>query len=440
LLDSEGLTKIQSIVLIAVIVVAAVGGAAYVLLSGDEQPSETIKIGVCADLDSSAGKSILQEAVLAVEHVNAEGGVLGRLFEVVSEDDDSESVNMDFALATNAMTRLITVDKADYIISFGTFSAIYQELTSQHKKIMFGAYNGAEELTQKVLDDYDRYKYFFRIGVSNGTVVREGVAEDVATIGEYTGFNKVAIVSHDLGLGGQEWLSEIVADFQLVWDEEEVGMDVVYTAIIPLDAVDFSSYFAQAEAAGVEIMHCPNIMPQSCAPFVREYYERQSPMVLMGSLTSVVHHDFWELTEGKCEYVSAVAYPTVAGYPFTNKTLAFAEAYWDRWGEGSVGPIYDTVRYILPDAIRRAGTFETDAVISALETVDVETSLARHFIFTSSHDILSGESGPDKAPEDYFFVGMFQWQDGELVPVLPKEIMEEAGATYKVPPWPGPWD
>ncbi len=435
MLDSEGLTKTQSMILIAVIVVATVGGAvAYVLLSGDEQPSETIKIGVCADLDSSAGKSIYQEAVLAVEHVNAEGGVLDRLFEVVAEDDDSESVNMDFALANNAMTRLITVDQADYIISFGTFSSIYQELTSQHKKIMFGAYSGAEELTQKVLDDYDRYKYYFRIGISNGTVVRKGVAEDVATIGEYTGFNKVAIVSHDLGLAGQGWLSEIVADL------EEVGMDVVYTAIIPLDAVDFSSYFAQAEAAGVEIMHCPNIMPQSCAPFVREYYERQSPMVLMGSLTGAARGDFWELTEGKCEYVSAFELPTGIGYPFTNKTLAFAEAYMDRWGVKGGGPIYDTVRYILPDAIRRAGTFETDAVISALETVDVETSLARHFVFTSSHDIMSGESGPDKSPEDYFFIGMFQWQDGELVPVLPKEIMEEAGATYKVPPWPGPWD
>ncbi|MEJ2242902.1 MAG: hypothetical protein P8Y18_12315, partial [Candidatus Bathyarchaeota archaeon] len=93
---------------------------------------------------------------------------------------------------------------------------------------------------------------------------------------------------------------------------------------------------------------------------------------------------------------------------------------------------------ILPDAIRRAGTSETNAVIAALETVDVETSLARHFIFTSSHDIMNSKAG--EHPEGYFFVGMFQWQDGVQVPVLPKEIMEEAGATYIVPDWPGPWD
>jgi hypothetical protein len=38
--------------------------------------------------------------------------------------------------------------------------------------------------------------------------------------------------------------------------------------------------------------------------------------------------------------------------------------------------------------------------------------------------------------EQYFF----QWQDGVLVPVYPIWLMEEAGATYTFPDWPGPWD
>jgi ABC-type branched-subunit amino acid transport system substrate-binding protein len=428
------LSKIQSITLISILIIATGSVVAYVLLKEPKESSETVKIGVCADLDNSAGKSIYQEAVLAVEQINAEGGILGRLFEVVAEDDDSESGNMDAAFATNAFTKLITVDKADYVIAMGSFTTLYQELMFQHKTILFDAYNADDQSTQNVLDDYDKYKYYFRVGISNHTTISEGVTEDVVTIGEYTGFNKVAIVSYDMGLAGSDWLSDIVATLR------DAKMDVVYTGIIPLTAVDFSSYFAQAEAAGTEIMHCPNILPQSGVPFVKEYHDRQSPMVVMGSITAAARNDFWEITEGKCEYVSYFAYSTGVGYPFTNKTLAFAEAYRDRWGEIGTGAVYDVVRYILPDAIKRAGTFETDAVIAALETVDVETSLARHFIFTSSHDIMSGKRGYDEHPEDYFFVGMFQWQNGVQVPVLPKEIMEEAGATYLVPDWPGPWD
>ncbi|MCJ7613678.1 hypothetical protein MUO71_02785, partial [Candidatus Bathyarchaeota archaeon] len=101
---------------------------------------------------------------------------------------------------------------------------------------------------------------------------------------------------------------------------------------------------------------------------------------------------------------------------------------------------YDLVRFILPDAISRAGTIETEAVISALEETDVETVLARHFVYTSTHDIMIGEAGPNKPAEDYMLVCLFQWQDGVQVPVYPQEIMDEAGATYTYPPWSGPWD
>ncbi len=65
--------------------------------------------------------------------------------------------------------------------------------------------------------------------------------------------------------------------------------------------------------------------------------------------------------------------PIIAGYPFTNKTLATREAYIQRWGDipdGYATAAYDAVRFILPDAIRRAGTTETQAVIKALEKTD----------------------------------------------------------------------
>ena len=57
-LGSKAITKIQSVVLIAIIVVAAVGGgAAYVLWSDPVQSTENIRIGVCADLDMPSGKA-----------------------------------------------------------------------------------------------------------------------------------------------------------------------------------------------------------------------------------------------------------------------------------------------------------------------------------------------------------------------------------------------
>ena len=135
-LDSIALTKIQSAVLIAVIAVAAVAGSfAYMFWVGPAQSTETIRIGVCADLDNAFGKANWRGAVLAAEQINAQGGVLGKNLTVIGEDDDSES-SMDIAVGINALTKLITVDKADYIISQGGANLLaYQDVCSEHKKI-----------------------------------------------------------------------------------------------------------------------------------------------------------------------------------------------------------------------------------------------------------------------------------------------------------------
>jgi branched-chain amino acid transport system substrate-binding protein len=124
----------------------------------------------------------------------------------------------------------------------------------------------------------------------------------------------------------------------------------------------------------------------------------------------------------------------------TNKTLPAREAYVQRWGEvptdAAIGA-YDALKFILSNAIERAGTTETEAVIQALEKTNVETSSARHFVFTSSHDVMVGAINDPTA--DYVVMCDFQWQNGTQVPVKPEAIMKEAGATYKYPTWQGPW-
>jgi branched-chain amino acid transport system substrate-binding protein len=436
LLDSKGLTKIQSIFLIIVIVVAVGAGAIYFWLNDLDQSDDIIRIGVCADLDNIIGTMVWQEVVLAVEEVNYNGGVLGKKFEVVAVDDDSESEMPDSVVATRELTRLITVDGADFIINSGRggFSPFYQEIIAEHNRIMFDGIAMDDGLTEKVLDNYDRYKFYFRAGINNASSVTKGVTDMCNVFREHTGFDKIAFIQHD---------TPGTVEKQAIYVNSliENGFDVVYTARIPLTAIDFSSYFAAAEAAGAEIAYC-TIVTSAGLAFVNEYNTRQSPMVLLGPINPVGYSTAWEMTEGRCEYISTNMYPTTANYPLTSKTNAFIEAYKERWDTptASAGGLYDVVRFILPDAIERAGTIETEKVIAALETIDIETSLAQHFVFTESHDIMISGTGPNKADEGYFSVLIFQWQNGELVPVYPKKIMEEAEASYLFPDWSGPWD
>jgi branched-chain amino acid transport system substrate-binding protein len=415
-------------------VAAVAGSAAYILWNGQVQANETIKIGVCADLDAAFGKAIWRGAELAAEQVNAEGGVLGSNFTIVAEDDDSETPPAgDIAVGTNALTKLITVDQADYVISSSTYIQVYQDICAQHKKILF-SFADSDNDTQRVLENYDKYKYFFRPSTNN-TVAIDSETDSLRTLRNYTGFTKVALLIEDFT--GFTLMAEGMKKLLLNY-----GFDVIYYNTFPPGTTDFTSYFAAIEASGAQILS-PLVISQSCFPLVKEYYDRQSPFIMWGYIGQADSSNFWELTEGKCEYTSFVGLPIVAGYPMTNKTLSTREAYIQRWGEipnWASTDGYDVVRFILPDAVKRAGTTETEAVIKALETTNIETSMARHFVFTSSHDIMIGSAGPTISSADYLLVCHFQYQaNNTQVPVYPKQIMEEAGATYKYPNWQGPW-
>jgi branched-chain amino acid transport system substrate-binding protein len=440
LFDSKALTKIQSAALIAIIVVAAVGGSlAYMFWVGPVQSTENIKIGVCGDLDNPGGKSAYRGAVLAAEQVNVEGGVLGRNLTIVAEDDDSEIPPQDIAVASNALTKLITVDKADYIVTSNpTNILVLQDIAAEHKKILFAVRSVGDNCTQRVLDNYDRYKYFFRVFAINSTSYTHLLVNSVLALGNYTGFTKVAI----LVLDSPDMKSEAAIVNSSLY---KYGFDIVYNGAVSASVTDFTSYFAAIEASGAQIL-VPIILTPSGVPFVKEYADRQSPFVVWGSLPSgAADPKSWELTGGKCEYVSSNVLPVVAGYPLTSKTLPTRESFIQRWGtlpgESGVAS-YDVVRFILPDAIKRAGTTETEAVIKALETTNVETSMARHFVFSSAHDNILSVAEPNKPAnpsEEHVVYMFFQWQNGTQVPVYPKEIIEEAGAAYKYPPWQGPW-
>jgi branched-chain amino acid transport system substrate-binding protein len=426
------------IILVSVIVIATLGFiASYVLFGNQRQPSEVIKIGVLGDIDMLAGKNALQGAVLAAEQINAEGGVLGTKLEVIGEDSDGLST-MDINIGISALTRLITYHKVDYLISadLGLHMLAYQDIIAEHKKICLGVNSVYDTATQRVLDDYEKYKYFFRVWGANSTSIANGMIDEILTLREYTGFNKVAYLAQDL-----TWTEGIIKNLDY-YLPEIYDFDLVYRSTFLPETTDFTSYLSVIEASGAEIL-VTLVGGQGGLALIKEWNVRQSPFLVWGINTISQMTDFWDLTEGKCEHTSNMALPISAGYPITSKTLPTRDAYIERWGEipdAVAAATYDAVRFILFDAIERAGTIETDTVIGALEETKIETSMARNFVFTSSHDVMIGAAGPNRPEEDYLLVLQFQWQDGKQVPVYPKEIMEEAGATYTFPDWPGPWD
>ena len=428
-MDSKAMTKIQAVILIGIIAVAAVSGiAVYLLLRAPPSP-ETIKIGILADLDMTRGQFIMNGAVLAAEEINSEGGLLGKQIEIVGEDSDVEANDFDPFIAITALNRLITYHKVDFLIVGGGEDMVI-DTAIEHKKIIFGMVSPSDALTQRVAEDYSRYKYFFRLSVNETTFAAQ-MADSIVELKDITGFNKFAYLARDVPP-----IRNIIESLDSL--PEDYGFDLVYRGLYPEGTVDFSSYFAAAEAAGAEVM-VPVVITQEGIAIVNEWNERQSPMVLWGMNSLVSNQNAWNNTKGKVEHVTVFAASALQlGYSATNKTLTTQEAYLNRWGTQptlQAVATYDSIRFLLYDALQRAQTIETEVVIKNLEQSDIANSLENDFKFTANHDHYFGVFSEAAANM------MFQWQEGGTMAIVyPKAIMEETGAIYTYPDWPGPWD
>ena len=429
-LNSKALTRIQAVTLIVIIVVASLSGfAAYYLSSQPPTSGETIKIGVFADIDG-LGRFPWQAVLLAAEQLNAEGGILGRQVEVIGEDMGDQS-NPDPVTVRSALNRLLTYHEVDFII--GNPHPIVIDAMAEHKKIFFASI--VNDFEEHVLDDYDKYKYLFSL-VENSTSGNQGIIDTLKLLSDNTAFKKVAYL-----FGTGERPRKIMDNLDVALPAL-YGYEIVYKGTYPPDTIDFSSYFAKAEANGAEIL-IPWVGGFSGTAIVKEYHDRQSPMIICSGLLGAASvPDAWEWTGGKCEHLCVLSMPICVGYAFTSKTLPAREAYIERWGAapGIVDALaYDMIRFVLPNAIERAGTVETDAVVEALEQAKIETASYRHFAFSSSHGVMSGEN-PNDPEAGYTKYLLFQWQNGTMVPIYPDWVREEAGTTLTFPDWPGPWD
>jgi len=125
-----------------------------------------IKIGVAGPMRFAWGKNMWAGAQLAAEEINNSGGVLmkGEKYnlELVQADSNDYRSVID---ATNAIKRLISVDKVDLFIAGARSEAILaqQEVIADHQVIYVFSGGGSPALHTPLVKDYERYKYFFNM-------------------------------------------------------------------------------------------------------------------------------------------------------------------------------------------------------------------------------------------------------------------------------------
>src|SRR5436190_1263586 len=126
----------------------------------------TIKIAILGPMAFVQGENHWAGAEMARDEINKAGGINvgGKRMQIELIRGDTNEIQS-VPDATNAMERVITRDKADFVIGGFRSEAVLamQEVAMDYKKIFLGAGAADAKLGENVEKNYDRYKYWFRV-------------------------------------------------------------------------------------------------------------------------------------------------------------------------------------------------------------------------------------------------------------------------------------
>ncbi len=137
---------------------------------------QEIRIGVIGPMKFVQGIGQWNGAVMAAEEINAKGGVkVGdkkMKIELIQADSNEFLSITD---ATNAMERLITKDKVNFVVGGFRTEAVLamQDIAMEHKVIFIGCGAAHNELCSRVAKNYNTYKYWFRGTPFNSTYLAQ---------------------------------------------------------------------------------------------------------------------------------------------------------------------------------------------------------------------------------------------------------------------------
>jgi len=292
---------------------------------------------------------------LALDEINARGGVLGRKIEIISREDGATTGD-----ATRVADELVTREGA--VLLFGSFLSnvgVAMADYANQKKIVYIA---AEPLTDAITMAQGN-RYTFRIRPNN--TMQVGMLVDQA---KASGAKRWAIVAPNYEYG-----QSAAQAFKRLIQERVPGAQIVteqYPALGKIEAGATVSALEQAKPDGIfNVLFGPDL-----TQFVREgntrgLFEGATVLSLLTGEPEWLLPLKDEVPEGW----------TVTGYPWDEikepKHKAFVDAYRAKYNETPrLGSLLGyMVVNMIRDAIDRAGSTETEAVIKALEDAKFDT-------------------------------------------------------------------
>ena len=352
------------------------GGAVLGLPTLVSAQAEKIKVGHLTPLTGflgALGDYAVQGIKMAVEEVNAAGGVLGRQIDLISED----SVNPQTA-STKAQ-RMIERDKVLFLMGeINSASALTISQVAARNKTMFMSIGARSDALRG--KDCNRYTFHVDIPVTvmvnaaGEALLRQGLVKDkkiYALTSDY-------LFGHDLSRQAKRFFTAN-------------GGTVIGDELVPTDLTDFSSQMIKIRQARPDLI-ATNLGGNQVTNFVKQYAEFGLQIPVAGFNLNTA--DAWAAGEGNLGGI----WPTVWHHELkTPGSIAFVVKFTKKYGR--IPENHAWIEYVslmmLVQAIRETKSTDTDKIIAYFESeAQFDVLKARKAYFRSWDHQLMQEAYP----------------------------------------------
>ena len=382
------------------------------------QEAKPIRIGVNTAIQLQVGRDSMDGIKMAIDEVNAQGGVLGRKLEMISADE-GEAATEGPKVGIAAVNKLTSEDHVDVMIGGYDSGVTLGELPhiARAKTIFLGIGSASPAIQQKVKDDYEHYKYLFRVNPINSAKQSNALLDFISgKLKGELGYKKISILGENA-----KWVQDMVPAIKK--GAEAAGLEVPVAEFFDVQTADFSPIFSKVKDSGSQYL-IVIISHAASDVFVKQWYDAKVPVPIGGIDVKSMDANFFDRVGGKS--IAEVSANFVIRAPLTPNTVP----WWDKFtGLYKRAPVYTAsgayeAVQIYADAVKRAGSTDADAVIKELEKTDYVGPRGR-VQFDASHEV---KDGPGFVNE--LFV---QWQaNGERAVIWPKDV---AQGKMINPPW-----
>lgn len=400
---------------------------AYGSIVGADSGDETVKIGLLAPDPTEGGEptgySMRNGAELAVDHVS-DSGIDGKDVELIVEDTNGSARETKRKYQELVLDR--EVDVTVGIFSSGSLMNVMDDIAElETLHLTTGA--ASTNASDLVHDDYERYKYHFRVGPINDYDLGRIQLDFLEEMHEEIGWESIALLSEDY-----QWTE---AAWEL-YEERlgETGVEETMRRRYSPARDSFDDLYEEVEASGADAAYVS--MAHTGVEALLDWAdpEEQYPFAFGGIHVPIQLPSFYETVGGLAKYSVSQASAT-PGAEITDKTVDFADEYLDAYGYQPVYTGYITYDAITmyADVATEYGTTDSSDLVDALEETSYTGTTGTIEFYGQdddhTHDVVYG---PDAVQGVYF-----QWQEDDDGTGIQEVIWPEGVATadYEAPDW-----